>query len=567
MSSVVSLAVLLVSLFVLGSCNDSSVSTPSCPEGSETCACYGNGTCDDGLECRSDLCVELDDGDSSDDDDNGSDGDSSDDDDDNGSDGDSSDDDDDNGSDGDSSDDDDDNGSDGDSSDDDVDDDNGSDGDSSDDDDDNGSDGDSTDDDDDDDDDNGDGDSGDDDDDDTDGDHTDGDNDLPADHCVNAGCDEFFDCDEESGECVMGTDHCLNEPCLEHFVCNETTGACDPGPDHCNTTGCDTYYQCLEAIGECRPAADHCSNAGCDNHYDCNTESGECEKAQDHCDNTPCPSHFVCNHVSGDCDMDASHCANAGCALRHTCQQATGECVPGEDHCTTAGCTNNYVCYASDGRCYPSQASQSACSGSCDGNTDQYCIDGGDFLCDCDDTLSVLDCEVYCLDEGYPYLEGCSRYTPESGSAYYRCHCRNYPDTVGTCAQPVEIERFPFKHAWEIYNYSGMGAVNNLSPNGCTATGSIAADGLDRVYRMEAQSGERYRIQVTTEFGDPWVSIRASCGNADTNNWCVSASGTVVSEPREDMMVMIPETGDYYIAVEGNPGIMIISYTLTVTKL
>ena len=417
--------------------------------------------------------------------------------------------------------------------------------------------------------DNGDGDSGDDDDDDTDGDHTDGDNDLPADHCVNAGCDEFFDCDEESGDCVMGADHCLNEPCLEHFVCNETTGACDPGPDHCNTTGCDTYYQCLEAIGECRPADDHCSNAGCDNHYDCNTESGECEKAQDHCDNTPCPSHFVCNHVSGDCDMDATHCDNAGCALRHTCEQATGDCIPGADHCTTAGCTNNYECNANDGRCYPSQASQSACSGSCDGNTDQYCIDGGNFLCDCDDTLSVLDCEVYCLDEGYPYLEGCSRYTPESGSAYYRCDCGQYPDTMGTCAQPVEIERFPFKHAWDIYNIMGMGAANNLNPNGCTPTGGIVADGPDRVYRLEARGQERYQIRVTTELGDPWVTIRASCGNADTNNWCMSASGTVMLAAREDMTVTIPETGDYFIAVEGAPGglIPIVSYTLTVTKL
>jgi hypothetical protein len=29
----------------------------ACPAGSETCACYGNGTCDPNLECRSQLCV------------------------------------------------------------------------------------------------------------------------------------------------------------------------------------------------------------------------------------------------------------------------------------------------------------------------------------------------------------------------------------------------------------------------------------------------------------------------------------------------------------------------------
>jgi hypothetical protein len=31
--------------------------TPNCPAGSERCSCYGNGTCNDSLECRSNLCV------------------------------------------------------------------------------------------------------------------------------------------------------------------------------------------------------------------------------------------------------------------------------------------------------------------------------------------------------------------------------------------------------------------------------------------------------------------------------------------------------------------------------
>ena len=32
---------------------------PACPDGSETCSCYGNDTCDDGLTCASGLCVVL----------------------------------------------------------------------------------------------------------------------------------------------------------------------------------------------------------------------------------------------------------------------------------------------------------------------------------------------------------------------------------------------------------------------------------------------------------------------------------------------------------------------------
>ena len=92
------LSVVLVGL-ILGSCNESSVSTPSCPEGSESCPCYGNGSCDAGLECRSDLCVaptSAQDGDATDDDDDlvPGDGDADDDDDDT-TDGDTTDDDDD----------------------------------------------------------------------------------------------------------------------------------------------------------------------------------------------------------------------------------------------------------------------------------------------------------------------------------------------------------------------------------------------------------------------------------------------------------------------------------------
>lgn len=45
---------LLTSLLVLGACSEDK--TESC-SGQETCPCYGNGSCDDGLECHSGLCV------------------------------------------------------------------------------------------------------------------------------------------------------------------------------------------------------------------------------------------------------------------------------------------------------------------------------------------------------------------------------------------------------------------------------------------------------------------------------------------------------------------------------
>lgn len=45
---------LLTGLLVLGACSEDKAT--SC-EGQETCPCYGNGSCDDGLECHSGLCV------------------------------------------------------------------------------------------------------------------------------------------------------------------------------------------------------------------------------------------------------------------------------------------------------------------------------------------------------------------------------------------------------------------------------------------------------------------------------------------------------------------------------
>jgi hypothetical protein len=39
--------------------DDAENAADTCPAGSEACACYGNGTCDGRLDCRSDVCVDL----------------------------------------------------------------------------------------------------------------------------------------------------------------------------------------------------------------------------------------------------------------------------------------------------------------------------------------------------------------------------------------------------------------------------------------------------------------------------------------------------------------------------
>jgi hypothetical protein len=47
----------LVGAALAVACTESSPPSQSCAPGTERCACYGNGTCNAGLECRSSLCV------------------------------------------------------------------------------------------------------------------------------------------------------------------------------------------------------------------------------------------------------------------------------------------------------------------------------------------------------------------------------------------------------------------------------------------------------------------------------------------------------------------------------
>ncbi len=53
------LAVLGVCACSSGTTSGGSAGSSSCPAGSETCACYGNDTCNSGLTCASHLCVNL----------------------------------------------------------------------------------------------------------------------------------------------------------------------------------------------------------------------------------------------------------------------------------------------------------------------------------------------------------------------------------------------------------------------------------------------------------------------------------------------------------------------------
>jgi hypothetical protein len=56
MGSFVALSALILTVAV-GACDGAKTTGSSCTVGSERCACYGNGTCNDGLTCRSNLCV------------------------------------------------------------------------------------------------------------------------------------------------------------------------------------------------------------------------------------------------------------------------------------------------------------------------------------------------------------------------------------------------------------------------------------------------------------------------------------------------------------------------------
>jgi hypothetical protein len=50
-------ALVLVGVGLAGACGSSSPMASTCPQGSEACPCYGNQTCNTGLTCLSNLCV------------------------------------------------------------------------------------------------------------------------------------------------------------------------------------------------------------------------------------------------------------------------------------------------------------------------------------------------------------------------------------------------------------------------------------------------------------------------------------------------------------------------------
>ena len=311
--------VVLASLVVFGSCNESSVSTPSCPEGSETCACYGNGTCDAGLECRSDLCVELDD----DDDDN-----NDDDDDTMPTDGDTVTDGDDDVTDGDSP-------TDGDTADDD--------------------------------DDNLDGDTPDDDDDDTtDGDDpTDGDGETGIEEDPRDGCQSDDDCDlgqycyshsdgtvprcvdrkqecdscSASRECLYTTDYCLPET-------YHGGGVCGSG---CDDQECPTNYLCMVI-----PELNNAKQCVFDVTLALGTQSSPC------CVHEDCNLPLSCRRGTAGKTCQNGCTANADCPLGMICDQPepnrTGECVDG---CTSIEeCPGGTICVA--GQCIEGECTESA---------------------------------------------------------------------------------------------------------------------------------------------------------------------------------------------------------------
>ncbi len=384
-----------------------------------------------------------------------------------------------------------------------------------------------------------------------------------ADHCSNVGCDELFDCNTETGVCEPSVENCTQAGCPNLFTCNPDTGRCDPGAEHCSTTlECQAPYVCNEQSGLCEAGPDHCSVTPCSSYFDCNAESGLCEPNATHCDTVGCDNHYTCNQATGECDADASHCSNAGCDELFACNQSSGDCEPGPGHCSFDGCSYSYLCNASTGTCAPDPSS---CGGSCDGRPDQFCINDGPFLCECkSDYLYITDCEQDCYDEGYPFFDSCSYYTDSDtpSNSGYRCDCDNYASSDGTCASPIDIEEFPYKHYWDV-----IFAANALGYGGCTpAAGSYnpSGDGGEHVYRFEAEAGDVISIGIVNEmpfFGDPFATVRDTCGNNFTFCTIGNSSGTLGND---SFTVSIPSDGTYYLTVENTNALGV--YTLNVSK-
>ncbi len=384
-------------------------------------------------------------------------------------------------------------------------------------------------------------------------------------HCTNAGCENLFECNTETGLCVPASGNCVVDGCPNRYECNTGSGECEPDATHCLTLGCDNRYVCNEQSGLCEPGNEHCSVSGCSPRYDCNTATGECQAAADHCLNAGCNALYSCNYESGLCEPAAGHCSLEGCGSSYVCNTSSGQCEPGPGHCSNTGCTGGFECNTTTGRCTPPVSS---CTGSCSGNPDQYCLGDSAFLCACDgSSLFIRDCEEYCADQGYPYLDDppCYYYTDSNtpSNSRYRCDCDNYGMLEGSCLTPIPITSFPYHHTWDM-----IGAGNSLSPNGCQLTnpGVWPTDGAERVYSLQVQAGETYQFETETEFlFDPYITVRDQCGLSF--NTCTLGSGSVFGAQDERFSVTFATSGTWYVSVEIPAGLVPGIYDLYVRKL
>ena len=305
-------------------------------------------------------------------------------------------------------------------------------------------------------------------------------------HCTVKPCGALFTCKTDSGVCEPTSANCVNSTCPTHFACDKPSGECKPDATHCATTSCSLNYVCSQEKGICEPGPDHCSVKPCTEKFVCNTESGVCDVGPEHCTLKPCGTNFRCVTESGACEATSQNCIFTGCDPHYACDTAVnGTCGPDATHCSTTPCGAGYTCNATTGRCWPAT---STC-------TKNACLTTS-FLCE--SVSAVVDCEEYCWDKNYPYFANstlCRSFT-SNGSTTYDCSCENYDDDKGTCANPVVIDRMPYKHHWSM-----DGGGKTLNASGCQQTGTSQpyAFAWERVYSLTVKAGETYRFDVENQ--------------------------------------------------------------------
>jgi hypothetical protein len=375
-----------------------------------------------------------------------------------------------------------------------------------------------------------------------------------------------------------------SNPCgLDNDDWCDCGGACSWEASDCaEPTMCPGYSgasYCCALDDPCDYGADgicDCEGACSWDDSDCNeTGEGQCGLCQD---STDCLSGFKCISYTGSdlapfCVKDCTGglaCPSGSSCYQNRCIPTVTDawCVTNDlhviDSCDfedTIACTDgSEVCNAQDLSCDPlttdGDVETEPCTGACSNTDPLVCLDS-DTLCACESgQLQSFNCQTICTDAGYDFAVECGDNPDTDGDV---CFCDYDIQSVGTCADPIEITSLPFMHT-----STTIGLSDNYSGEDCD---DVRSWGGENVYHIvvtnEAPILDIF-VETSVSGYDIVLTVRQPC---NTNpNACSVIDAELDGETESVALDFGDFRGDFYIMVDGYGSADVGAYTILVRK-